>query len=139
MEDAFDEEGYFITGDVAEFNAELNSYRILGRASVDILKIGGYKLSALEIERDLLEHPDIAEIAIVGVPDKTWGERVGMICRTKTGSEELTIDSLRIWCGDRIARHKIPSRLLIVNEIPKNAMGKVNKKTLAKLFETKND
>ena len=138
MKDAFDEEGYFITGDVAEFNAKLNSYRILGRASVDILKVGGYKLSALEIERDLLEHPDIAEIAIMGVPDDTWGERVGMICRTKTDSEELTIDSLRTWCGDRMARHKIPSRLLLVDEIPKNAMGKVNKKTLVKLFETKN-
>ncbi len=137
MKDAFDEEGYFITGDVAEFNSNLNSYRILGRASVDILKVGGYKLSALEIERDVLEHPVIAELAIMGVPDETWGERVGMICRIKTGSEELTIESLRNWCGDRMSRHKIPSRILLVDEIPKNAMGKVNKKTLVKLFESK--
>lgn len=136
MAEAFDDDGYFITGDVAEYNAELGSYRILGRASVDILKVGGYKLSALEIERDLLEHPDIAELAIMGVPDETWGERVGMIFRLKTGSKELTVDSLRAWCEHRMARHKIPSRLLLVDEIPKNAMGKVNKKTLVKLFET---
>jgi len=136
MQEAFDDDGYFITGDVAEYNAKLRSYRILGRASVDILKVGGYKLSALEIERDLLEHPDIAELAIMGVPDDVWGERVGMICRMKTGSEELTVDALRIWCEDRMARHKVPSRLLLVDEIPKNAMGKVNKKTLVELFAT---
>ena len=159
MLEAFDDDGYFVTGDVAEFNAKLRSYRILGRASVDILKVGGcvtfllfgaiidacltllllvdrYKLSALEIERDLLEHPDVAELAIMGVPDEVWGERVGMVCRIKAGRDELTVDSLRIWCEDRMARHKIPSRLLVVDEIPKNAMGKVNKKTLVKLVET---
>jgi malonyl-CoA/methylmalonyl-CoA synthetase len=96
-----------------------------------------FKLSALEIERDLLEHPDIAELAVMGVPDEVWGERVGMIYRIKEGSLDLTLETLRTWCEDRMARYKIPSRLLLVDEIPKNAMGKVNKKTLAKLFEQK--
>jgi malonyl-CoA/methylmalonyl-CoA synthetase len=100
---------------------------------------GRYKLSALEIERDLLEHPDITELAIMGVPDELWGERVGMICRMKAGSQDLTLETLRTWCEDRMARFKIPSRLMLVDEIPKNAMGKVNKKALVKLFETKDD
>lgn len=134
MQKSFDEDGYFITGDVAEYNHELESYRILGRTSVDILKVGGYKLSALEIERDLLEHPDIVELAIVGVPDEVWGERVGMICRLKGGSKELTVDRLRTWCENKMSRYKVPTRLLIVEEIPKNAMGKVNKKVLVTLF-----
>jgi len=63
--DAFDSDGFFDTGDVAEFNPHLNSYRILGRASVDILKVGGHKVSALEIERVLLGHPQIKEVAIL--------------------------------------------------------------------------
>jgi malonyl-CoA/methylmalonyl-CoA synthetase len=66
-ESAFTSDGWFDTGDVAEYSATLDSFRILGRASVDILKVGGYKLSALEIERELLEHPDLVEVYVVGV------------------------------------------------------------------------
>jgi malonyl-CoA/methylmalonyl-CoA synthetase len=136
-EEAFDDDGFFDTGDVAEFNSELNSYRILGRGSVDILKVGGYKISALDIERVLLEHPDIAEVAIMGVADETWGERVGMLCRLKALSSgtTLSLDELKTWCEDKMSKYKIPSRLLLVDEIPKNAMGKVNKKDLVKLFD----
>lgn len=136
-EDAFDEDGFFDTGDVAEYNSELNSYRILGRASVDILKVGGYKVSALDIERVLLEHPDVAEVAIMGVADEMWGERVGMLCRLKPGSstEKFSLDHVRDWCQDKMSKYKIPSQFLLVNEIPQNAMGKVNKKDLVKLFD----
>jgi len=73
----------------------------------------------------------------MGVSDELWGEQVGMICRMKAGSQDLTLKTLRTWCEDRLARYKIPSRLLLVDEIPKNAMGKVNKKTLVKLFRQK--
>jgi malonyl-CoA/methylmalonyl-CoA synthetase len=137
--EAFTKDGYFRTGDIAQYDGDgIESYRILGRASVDIIKSGGYKLSALEIERELLEHPDIAEVAILGLPDDTWGERVAMICRlkeSKTGTiPEITLDSLRSWCGDRLSKYKIPSRLKVVSEIPKNAMGKINKKALGGTF-----
>ncbi|KAL3933888.1 MAG: hypothetical protein SGBAC_010203, partial [Bacillariaceae sp.] len=77
--EAFSEDGYFDTGDVAEYNASMDSYRILGRASVDILKIGGHKLSALEVERVILEHEGVLEAVVVGVPDDVWGQKVGMI------------------------------------------------------------
>jgi malonyl-CoA/methylmalonyl-CoA synthetase len=94
-----------------------------------------HKLSALEIERDLLEHPFIAECAVLGVPDETWGERVGMVCRLKSGEKELNIENLRCWAEHRMARYKVPSRIVVVDEIPKNAMGKINKKSLKSLFE----
>lgn len=58
-------------------------YKILGRASVDIIKSGGYKISALDIERELLEHPNIAEIAVVGVADEAMGQKIGAIVVTK--------------------------------------------------------
>src|SRR5262249_42262541 len=69
------QDGWFRTGDVVVRDDD-GFLRVLGRTSVDILKSGGYKLSALEIEETLREHPAIAEIAVVGVPDATWGERV---------------------------------------------------------------
>jgi malonyl-CoA/methylmalonyl-CoA synthetase len=134
-QEAFTDDGYFRTGDVAEFNNELQSFRILGRASVDIIKTGGYKLSALDIERELLEHPAIADLAVLGIPDEIYGERVGMVCRLKYDSLGLTLEDLRAWCADRMAKYKVPSRLQIVDDIPKNAMGKVNKKSLRRLFD----
>jgi malonyl-CoA/methylmalonyl-CoA synthetase len=136
--EAFTDDGYFRTGDVAEYNDELDSWRILGRASVDILKTGGHKISALELERELLEHPDILEVAIVGIPgDEIWGDRVGMIGRRRlvsTSSSNLNLEEIRKWCEPRMANHKLPTRLLWLDEIPKNAMGKINKKELVKLF-----
>mmetsp|Transcript_14179 Transcript_14179/g.29828 ORF Transcript_14179/g.29828 Transcript_14179/m.29828 type:complete len:699 (-) Transcript_14179:261-2357(-) len=134
---ASDGSGFFKTGDIAMYDTEKKSYKILGRASVDIIKNGGHKLSALEIERDLLEHPYIAELAVLGIPDETWGERVAMVCRMKDGEKELDLDMLRCWAEHRMARYKVPSRIVIVDEIPKNAMGKINKKSLKSLFEEK--
>lgn len=134
-DEAFTEDGYFDTGDVAEFNSEFQSYRILGRASVDILKVGGHKLSALEVERVLLEHEAILEAVVLGVPDDVWGERVGMIGRTHISSDGgLSLEDIQDWCSSRLEKHKIPTRLLWLDEIPKNAMGKVNKKELVQLF-----
>lgn len=95
-----------------------------------------YKLSALEIEQVLLEHPDIAEVVIVGIPDETWGERVAMMCRMKAQRPALTIEAVRDWCQSRLSKYKVPSRLLVVEEIPKNAMGKVNKRSLVSMFSS---
>ncbi|KAJ1339655.1 acyl-CoA synthetase family member 3, mitochondrial [Batrachochytrium salamandrivorans] len=69
---------WFKTGDVA-CRTQTGTFKILGRASMDIIKTGGFKVSALDIERELYDHPDIEEVAVVGVPDPEWGERVGAI------------------------------------------------------------
>lgn len=82
----------------------------------------------------MLEHPFIAECAVLGVPDEIWGERVGMVCRLK-GNADLNVENLRCWAEHRMARYKVPSRIVILDEIPKNAMGKINKKSLKSLFK----
>ena len=127
---SFDDE-WFRTGDVAV--RESSYYRIMGRQSVDIIKSGGYKLSALEIEAACLNHPVIREAAVVGIPDDTWGEVVGLAAVLGDGAE-LSLDSLREWCQDRISNYRIPSRLVVVEKLPRNAMGKVTKPAVCDLF-----
>ncbi|WP_442506259.1 acyl-CoA synthetase [Novipirellula sp. SH528] len=124
-------DGWFRTGDIAVI--EDDYFRIMGRSSVDIIKSGGYKLSALEIEASLLDHPAITQCAIVGLPDDTWGEAVAAAVVLKH-SEALELESLRVWCKDRISPYKIPRKLLIVDELPRNAMGKVTKPAVSQLF-----
>jgi malonyl-CoA/methylmalonyl-CoA synthetase len=125
--------GWFRTGDVAV--QENGRYRILGRMNIDILKTGGHKVSALEVEEQLREHPAIAECAVVGVPDSEWGERVAAAVVLRSGAA-LDLDLLRGWAKERLAAHKIPSRLLIVEALPRNAMGKVTKPAIVELFKT---
>jgi malonyl-CoA/methylmalonyl-CoA synthetase len=125
--------GWFRTGDMAVVQDGV--YRILGRTSVDIIKTGGHKVSALEIEEELRQHPAICECAVVGVPDQEWGERVGAAVVLETG-ESLSIDELRAWCRDRLANYKLPSRLRVVETLPRNAMGKVTKPALAASFKS---
>ena len=124
-------DGWFRTGDVAV--VEDGIYRILGRKSVDIIKTGGYKVSAIEIEETLREHPDIAECAVVGIEDPEWGERVCAALILKKGCA-LTLEALRKWGKERLAPYKVPSRILAVGELPRNAMGKVVKPEVSRLF-----
>jgi malonyl-CoA/methylmalonyl-CoA synthetase len=121
---------WFRTGDMAVL--ERGYYRIMGRLSVDIIKSGGYKLSALEIEAALLDHPLIAECAVIGLPDDTWGEAVTAAIVLKSGTLELA--ALREWCKGRLSVYKIPQRLKIMSELPRNAMGKVTKPAVKVLF-----
>ena len=124
-------DGWFRTGDIAV--VEKGSYRILGRSSVDIIKTGGYKVSALEIEEAIREHPAVREVAVVGLPDPEWGERIGAAV-VLAPEEALTLEELRRWAGDRLAPYKLPTRLLALKELPRNAMGKVTKPDLVRLF-----
>jgi malonyl-CoA/methylmalonyl-CoA synthetase len=124
-------DGWFRTGDVAIM--EDGAYRILGRSSVDIIKTGGFKVSALEVEDVLREHPAISDCAVVGMEDLEWGERVcAALVLAKDGF--LTLEELRDWSRERLAPYKMPSRMIPVDELPRNAMGKVVKPDLTKLF-----
>jgi malonyl-CoA/methylmalonyl-CoA synthetase len=125
------EQGWFRTGDMAV--RERGYYRIMGRLSVDIIKSGGYKLSALEIEAVLLEHPLIRECAVIGLPDDTWGEVVAAACVLSSGAT-LDLPTLRDWCKQHLAPYKLPQRLCTVAELPRNAMGKVTKPAVRGLF-----
>ncbi len=124
-------DGWFKTGDVAV--VEDGSYRILGRNSVDIIKTGGYKVSALEIEEVLREHEQIVEAAVVGLPDEQWGERVAA-CLVLAAEQSLTLEELRDWSKQRLAVYKVPSIMLAVDALPRNAMGKVGKPAIKQLF-----
>ncbi len=126
------QDGWFRTGDMAV--REQGYYRILGRLSVDIIKSGGYKLSALEIENELRCHPAIKECAVVGLADEKWGEIVAAAVVLETG-EELLLDTLQAWASNRLSQYKLPRRLQLVNELPRNAMGKVMKPAVSTLFE----
>jgi malonyl-CoA/methylmalonyl-CoA synthetase len=130
--DAFRDD-WFRTGDTAVI--ENGVYRILGRTNIDILKTGGHKVSALEIEEALREHPAVAECAVVGVPDLEWGERVAAAVVLKEG-DALDLPSLRIWAKEFLAAHKLPSRLLVLEALPRNAMGKVTKPAIAMMFRS---
>lgn len=124
-------DGWFRTGDVAVL--EEGSYRLLGRSSVDIIKTGGYKVSALEIEETLRTHPGIAECAVVGVEDPDWGERVCVAVEPRDGAAPA-LEELQGWARERLAPYKLPRELRAVEALPRNAMGKVVKPEVAKLF-----
>lgn len=124
-------DGWFRTGDLALL--ENGVYRILGRACVDILKSGGYKISALEIEEVLRQHPRLVDCAVVGVEDPEWGQRVcAAVIRQPTG--ELTAEGLCDWARGRLAAYKVPRQVLFVDALPRNSMGKVTKRDVAELF-----
>jgi malonyl-CoA/methylmalonyl-CoA synthetase len=129
--EAFRDGRWFRTGDVAV--VEDGYYRILGRRSVDIIKTGGFKVSALEIEEVLRTHPAVAECAVVGVADEEWGERVCAAVELRAG-QALTLDELQPWARERLAPYKLPRALAAVAALPRNTMGKVTKPDVAKLF-----
>jgi len=97
------------------------------------IKSGGYKLSALEIEEVLRQHPHIQECAVVGIEDETWGKAVTAAVKTR-GGEELTLEDLRGWATERLSKYKVPKLLTVVDDFPRNAMGKVMKPALKRLF-----
>ncbi|KAL8458304.1 hypothetical protein ACS0TY_035974 [Phlomoides rotata] len=138
--DSFIDGGFFKTGDAARVDED-GYYVILGRTNADIMKVGGYKLSALEIEAVLLEHSTISECCVLGLPDKTYGEAVcaivipDSVIKRKRDEElkpALTLEELTTWAKEKLAPYKIPTRLLLWESLPRNAMGKVNKKELKK-------
>jgi len=127
---AFTKEGWFITGDIAMMNN--GYYKILGRDSVDIIKSGGYKISALEIEEVLRTHPEIEECGVVGLPDEEWGEVVAasLISQNKT----LDTKALSEWLKERFPAYKIPRKYIFQDDLPRNTLGKVTKNELKKCF-----
>lgn len=139
---AFDQ-GWFKTGDIAKYENAI--FKILGRENVDIIKTGAYKVSALEIETHLMEHPLIGDVCVVGVPDPVWGQKIAALIVGKDASSPVTLETLTTWCEERIASYQIPTIVKCVDELPRNAMGKLNKKEIVRDFfltapeETKSD
>ena len=129
---ALDNEGYFKTGDIARREGDF--YFILGRESVDIIKSGGYKISALDIEREILGLECVSEVMVVGIEDEEFGQRVAaaIVLQPDYIEKGLTIEQLRRDLRSSLAGYKMPTVLRVVEELKKNATGKVIKKVLVK-------
>lgn len=127
---AFTIDGWFKTGDIAVVENEY--FRILGRDSIDIIKSGGYKISALEIEEVLRTHPAVADCAIVGLPNDEWGEIVAAAIITNNNA--LNINEITNWIREKLPAYKCPRTIKLLDQLPKNAMGKVVKNELKNQF-----
>ena len=127
---AFTHDGWFITGDIGLLNNGL--YKILGRDSVDIIKSGGYKISALEIEDVLRKFEGVRDCAVVGLPDEEWGEVVSACLISDL--ESLDTTEISDWLKEYLPAYKIPRKYILQKELPRNVLGKVTKNELKKMF-----
>ena len=121
---AFEADGWYRTGDVAVLD-EAGMHRIVGRESVDLIKTGGYRVGAGEIEVALLGHPGVAEAAVVGVPDDDLGQRIVAFVVGDADPAELIS-----FVAQQLSAHKRPREVHLMEALPRNAMGKVLKKEL---------
>ncbi|MFJ1566633.1 acyl-CoA synthetase [Streptomyces erythrochromogenes] len=123
---AYTEDGWFRTGDIAAVDEKDGVHRIVGRASTDMIKSGGYRIGAGEIENALLDHPRVREAAVVGVPDADLGQRIVafVVAEGVTGAE------LTDFVAAHLSVHKRPREVRFVEAIPRNAMGKPQKRLL---------
>jgi fatty acid CoA ligase FadD36 len=121
----FTDDGWFRTGDAAVVDAD-GCHRIVGRAKDDLIKSGGYRIGAGEIESALLAHPDVAEAAVIGLADPDLGQRIVAYVVASNVSEQVLID----YVAAELSVHKRPREVRIVAELPRNAMGKVQKSLL---------
>ena len=102
---------------------------------MDIIKSGGYKISALEIEDVLLRNPEIKECAVVGIPDDKWGEIVAAAIVVK--EEIIQSEEIQAWCSSYLSNYKIPRVVIVMKNLPKNSMGKITKPELKEVFKDK--
>ncbi|OBF34401.1 acyl-CoA synthetase [Mycolicibacterium peregrinum] len=123
--EAFDSDGWYRTGDVAVIDAD-GMHRIVGRESVDLIKSGGYRIGAGEIETVLLGHDGVDEVAVVGMPDEDLGQRIVAFV-VGTAAPQVLIE----FVAQQLSAHKRPREVRLVDSLPRNAMGKVMKKELA--------
>jgi len=128
--ESFTKDGWFKTGDIAVFDH--GYYKILGRNSIDIIKSGGYKISALEIEEVLRSHPKIKDCAVVGIPDLEWGEIVAASLVIEASG--FNLDQLKEWLIEKLPSYKTPKKYIVQDDLPRNVMGKVTKNKLKKIL-----
>ena len=132
---SFTSDGWFKTGDVAQYSRNKKLFKLLGRISGDIIKSSGHKVSTLEVESCLLEHPDVADCSVVGVADELYGQRIVAVVVLKQNVKELSLDDLKAFAKSRMPPYSVPKDMKIVVEIPKNVLGKVNKRELVKVLD----
>jgi acyl-CoA synthetase (AMP-forming)/AMP-acid ligase II len=127
-------DGWFLTGDVARRDSD-GYVTIVGRKSVDIIKSGGYKISAREIEDVLRRHPRVREVAVVGAEDRVWGQRIVAAVVLEPGADiapDAVLEDLAGFARAHLADFKRPREVLLLPELPRNALGKIQKHLILK-------
>lgn len=124
--EAFDAEGWFNTGDLG-WRSDDGYFTISGRAR-ELIISGGYNIYPREIEEVLMTHEAVVEAAVLGAPDPEYGEQVVAVVVARPGADQEQLrEELIAWCRDQLASYKKPRRILFVDALPRNAMGKVQK------------
>ncbi|MBI4469095.1 MAG: long-chain fatty acid--CoA ligase [Acidobacteria bacterium] len=119
--------GWLRTGDVGTIDSR--GYIQISDRAKDIIKSGGEWISSVELENKLMSHPDVAEASVIGIPDERWDERP-LACLVLKAGSRVTVDELRAFLSDKVARWWIPERWSFLLEIPKTSVGKFDKKAL---------
>jgi len=128
---AIDAEGWFHTGDIGYL--DVDGFLFIADRVKDMVITGGENVYPAEIESVLYEHPAVAEVAVIGLPDERWGEAVVAVAALKPDAT-LTLEELRDFAAASLARFKLPSRLEFVDALPRNPAGKVLKFELRERF-----
>jgi fatty-acyl-CoA synthase len=124
---AFDDAGWFHSGDIAHRDED-GCYYIVDRLK-DMIISGGENVYPAEVERVLAAYPGVLEAAVIGVPDPKWGETVLAVLTCETGTSP-TLEDVRAFTGRHLARYKLPTRILVAEQLPRNASGKLVKSEL---------
>ncbi|KAG4306062.1 hypothetical protein PORY_000050, partial [Pneumocystis oryctolagi] len=126
---------WFKTNDIAT-RTKNGAYILRGRQNIDIIKYSGYKISALEIQQKIHSLPYIREVAVLGIHDDVWTQKIAALVTLTSNKRELILSDLRSDLRNMLASYKLPTLLKILpNGIPKNHIGKVDKKKLVKEFD----
>ena len=131
--ESFTDDGWLRTGDVATMD-ERGRIKLVDRTK-DLIKSGGEWISSVEIENELMSHPEIREAAVIGVVDDRWGERP-LACVVKAEGSELTESAVLEFIAPRLAKWQVPDRVVFIDEVPKTSVGKFSKKTLRDRFQS---
>ena len=129
--DSFTADGWLRTGDVASVD-ERGRIRLVDRTK-DLIKSGGEWISSVELENELMAHPQIAEAAVIGLPHERWGERP-LACVVPAPGAELSKDDVMAHLTDKVAKWQLPQDVVFIDEVPKTSVGKFSKKTLRDRF-----
>jgi fatty-acyl-CoA synthase len=129
--DQFDAEGWFETGDVAHID-EQGYMQITDRAK-DVIKSGGEWISSIDLENIAMDHPAVAEAAVIGLPHPRWDERPLLVVVLRKGKTADAVEMLD-WLRDKVAKWWLPDGVVFVDEIPHTATGKINKVALRQRF-----
>jgi fatty-acyl-CoA synthase len=129
--DKFSDDGWLKTGDVGTISPD--GFLTLTDRAKDVIKSGGEWISSVDLENALMSHPDVAEAAVVAVPDEKWGERPLATVVLKDGAS-ADFETLRAFLGEKVAKWQLPERWTVITAVPKTSVGKFDKKVLRKQY-----